>query len=126
MKRRAESSLKQFVQWGRHGGRVRARRLAPSRRSAIAANAARARWRAPPSLSPSLPSVRLQETDWQDPVYLQEVLADGSLSDWRMLHRFIAERPFGATAQALERVLTAEKMYGVTPLWGALLRQVQG
>lgn len=71
-------------------------------------------------------SVRLQEADWQDPVYLQEVLAEGTLADWRMLHHLITEYPFGATATALERVLAAGHIYGVTNLWTALLRGVQG
>lgn len=71
-------------------------------------------------------SVRLATANWEDPVYLAEVLTEGTLSDWRTLYHRAAEHPFGATSQALTKVLHAEIIYGVTPLWHGILRMIQG
>ncbi|MBI2346903.1 MAG: hypothetical protein HYV03_08550 [Deltaproteobacteria bacterium] len=113
-----------FARWGRRGGQTRARRLSPLRRSTIAAQAARARWRGTEA-EHSLPSVRLVAANWEDPVYLEEVLAEGLLADWRTLYQRIADYPFGATAEALARVLVAQAIYGATPLWKGILRHLQ-
>ena len=125
MQRLSEPARRLFVQYGQRGGRTRARRLGPSRRSAIAARAARARWQKQ-SQNPSMISVRLAAADWADPVYLAEILSEGTLSDWRVLYRRAADRPFGTTSQALTKVLHAESIYGVTPLWRGILRRIQG
>lgn len=117
---------KTFARWGRSGGRLRAKRLSSSERSLIASKAARARWATKPTPSVDHASVRLQQADWASPVYLEEILSDGSVSDWRVLYRCIADFPFGDTATALSRVLSASAIYGVAPLWRGILRSVQG
>lgn len=119
-----------FKQCGRRGGRARARRLTSSRRSAIAAQAASARWQnlhvtAKQSSCP-VPSVRLRGSSWDDPAYLQEILSEGSLEDWGQLYESLADRPFGGIAEALKQVLVSEEIYGVTPLWKGILQGVQG
>lgn len=127
MKRLSEPARQLFVQCGQRGGHARARQLAPSRRSAIAAQAARARWRKRPPKNLPMTSVRLATANWEDPVYLAEVLAEGTLSHWRILYHRAAEYPFGATSQALAKVLhEGETIYGVTPLWRGILRTIQG
>lgn len=119
---------KAFARWGRSGGQKRAKRLSSSQRSSIASQAARARWKVKPASSGSAnySSVRLQYADWTSPVYLEEILADGSLSDWRMLYHRIADFPFGKTADALSRVLSSSELYGVIPLWRGILQSVRG
>jgi hypothetical protein len=119
---------KTFASWGRTGGQKRAKRLSSSQRSHIASQAARARWKIKPALSGSVDhsSVRLQRADWSSPVYLEEVLADGSLSDWRTLYHRIADFPFGKTADALSRVLSSSELYGVIPLWRGILQSIRG
>lgn len=74
----------------------------------------------------SMPSVRLKESQWKDPVYLEEVLSHGSLGDWKVLRCMIADRPFGAEAGALEKVLNAVDIYGATSLWKGILRHLRG
>lgn len=117
---------KAFARWGRSGGQLRAKRLSSSERSLIASKAARARWATNPAPSAEHPSVRLQQADWANPVYLEEILSDGSVSDWRALYRRVIDFPFGDTASALSRVLNASMIYGVTPLWRGILRTLQG
>lgn len=119
---------KAFASWGRTGGQKRAKRLSPSQRSSIASQAACARWKVKSASSGSAnhSSVRLQHADWSSPVYLEEVLADGSLSDWRALYHRIADFPFGKTADALSRVLLSSELYGVIPLWRGILQSVRG
>lgn len=127
MQRLSEPARRLFAQCGQRGGRIRARHLAPSRRAAIAAQAARVRWQKPLSETPSMTSVRLATANWEDPVYLAEVLTEGTLSDWRALYHRAANYPFGATSQALAKVLhEGETIYGVTPLWRGILRRIQG
>lgn len=118
---------KAFARWGRSGGRKRAESLSASQRSQIASRAARARWKVQAGQTPEVhDSVRLRRADWKDPVYLEEILSDGALSDWRVLYRQISEFPFGPTAEALSRVLSATQIYGATPLWRGLLAAVRG
>lgn len=118
---------KVFVQWGRSGGKLRAKRLSSSQRSLIASRAARARWRGQAAAVVSAPSsVRLQQADWDSPVYVEEVLSDGGILAWRALYRRIFDFPFGGTAEALARVLASSEMVGVTPLWKGLLGSVRG
>lgn len=111
-----------FRKSGRRGGRARARKLSPERRSEIAAKAARARWGGSP---PMMRSVRFEAVDLANPAYLEEVLLEGSMRDWRDVFSEISNRPFGDVAQALARVLSSSKSYGITPLWIGLLRSVQ-
>ena len=73
-----------------------------------------------------MPSVRLEKPLWKDPVYLEEVLSHGSLNDWRELRRKIADRPFGPEANALEKVLKATNIYGMTSLWKGILGHLRG
>ncbi len=95
----------------------------------IASTAAQARWNKKKSdfssLSP-LSSVRLQEPRLEDPVFLEELLSEGTLEQWKQIYKEIAKRPFGPVANALERVLSFSKIYGVTPLWKGILREVMG
>lgn len=120
----SKPTQRRFARWGRRGGRARARRLSPLRRSAIAAQAARTRWHGSQARR-AMPSVRLVAANWEDPVYLEEVLAEGSLADWRLLYQRISDRPFGATAEALARVLTSQEIYGAAPLWKGIVRHQQ-
>lgn len=115
-----------FEQWGRKGGRKRARRLSAMERSAIASKAAKARWGKNRPASKTTFSIRLDNPGLDDPVYVEEVLSEGSLEEWRRIYQQIADRPFGPTAEALERVLSATQIYGVTPLWQGILRTIQG
>ncbi|MBI2981120.1 MAG: hypothetical protein HYY44_02270 [Deltaproteobacteria bacterium] len=126
--KRPIKSRRFFEDCGRQGGRRRARLLSPSKRSAIAKQAAAARWGRIPSSTPSksMPSVRLDDPQFDDPVYLAELLEEGSLSHWREIYQRITDQPFGPTADALEKVLSSHKIYGVTPLWEGILREAQG
>lgn len=112
--------------WGARGGHTRAKRLSPMQRSLIARQGAHARWQRPANAHKAMPSVRLHSPDWANPVYVEEVLAEGTLHDWRQLYQHIREFPFGATATALECVLRATALYGVTPLWRGVLTDAQG
>lgn len=71
-------------------------------------------------------SVRLRRPLWENPVYLEEVLLFGGLKEWRELHRIIGNRPFGAEAGALEKVLEATSIYGASVLWKGILKNFQG
>lgn len=72
-----------------------------------------------------MPSIRLDAADWEDPVYVEEVLLEGGLRNWSQLFQRIANHPFGPTAVALAQVVAHGEAYGVIPLWRGLLRQVQ-
>ena len=111
-----------FRESGRRGGRSRANKLSPERRSEIAARAARARWKVPRL---GWESVRFKAPDLTNPAYLEEILLEGSLRDWRPIYEEIADRPFGDIAQALERVLVSSSHYGVIPLWTGILRNAR-
>lgn len=115
-----------FEHAGHLGGKKRAQRLSAARRAFIASQAARARWGKSPARAPLQPSTRLSQIQWNDPVYLEEVLSEGSLEIWRELYKQIYDFPFGATAQILKKVLNATKIYGITPLWKGILMSVQG
>ncbi len=119
-------SKSDFKRWGRQGGRKRARVISPSRRSAIAVQAARSRWAKESNGVPPMPSVRLLTPNWDDPVYLEEALSDGGLVEWTELYRRVREHPFGPTADALVQVLSFAQIYGVLPLWRGLLRNLRG
>lgn len=73
-----------------------------------------------------MPSTRLNADSWQDPVYVEEILAGGALHDWAELYRRIANHPFGETSEALERVVQSTYIYGATNLWKGLLNNVRG
>ena len=125
MAKKSKHSRSFFERAGRLGGKKRAQRLSSSQRSLIAAQAARARWGKTLFSDPTLPSTRLSHIQWSDPVYLEEVLSEGSLEAWRELYVQLADHPFGLVAQALQKVLAANLMYGITPLWKGLLHGLQ-
>ena len=114
-----------FKKWGKQGGNARNKRLSPSQRHSIASHAALVRWRKN-SVVPPMPSVRLSSLSWKNHVYLEEVLAEGSLSDWRQLYQQIVNYPFGEVAEVLERVVNSVTIYGATRLWKGLLACLQG
>ncbi len=116
-----------FEQWGQRGGRARARSLSSHERVVIAANAARTRWNKQNATSPVfLSSVRLEKAELNNPVYLEEVLSDGTWEDWKRLYQIISDRPFGDTAVVVEKVCSSVKMYGVAALWQGILRSIRG
>jgi hypothetical protein len=117
-----------FQKWGKMGGKKRAHNLSPSRRKLIAQRAASIRWGSQPQKDNKqfMPSVRLNKPSWKSPVYLEEVLAYGSLSDWRELYRIITDHPFGAETEALEIVLRETKIYGTSVLWRGILNHLRG
>lgn len=115
-----------FRECGRRGGLKRAKRLSASLRSNIASKAARARWKNKSSASSLMSSVRLDVPQMDDSVFLEELLSEGSLEEWRNVYQEILNRPFGSTASALEKVLSATTIYGVIPLWKDILRTVRG
>jgi len=115
-----------FKAAGKRGGQKRAKNLSPGRRSEIAARAARSRWKGPKAGSALMQSVRFDQPKLSDPAYVEEMLLDGSLQDWRCLYEEVSDRPFGPAAAALKTVLSSTKHYGVTPLWSGLLRNIQG
>ena len=129
MKSLSKQTQRLFKEAGRQGGLRRARGLDSARRRDIARQAAIARWKTPvppAAATASLPSARLREPVWSDPVYLEEVLSFGTLADWRLLYHRLLDHPFGSEVQALEKVCQFSTLYGVTPLWGELLRSLQG
>lgn len=115
-----------FVAWGRQGGKKRASRLSRIERATIAAIAARARWGKKMAPLDNLRSVRLDLPQLGDPVYLEELLVEGSLQDWKLLYHKIADYPFGETSQSLAKVLSSAKIYGITTLWQGILNSIQG
>lgn len=126
MKPVSPKALQAFQRWGKEGGKKRAQRLSASKRRTISRHAACVRWNREPENDVLLPSVRLNEALWDDPVYLEEVLSHGTLREWRELHRRIDDRPFGPEALALEKVLNATHAYGTTFLWKGMLKRRQG
>lgn len=125
MKGLSKKNIRSFQEYGRSGGKKRARHLSSERRSAIAAHAAKVRWKRSDSKN-SLLSVRFDFPQLGSPAFLEEMLVEGTLSDWRQIYQRIADHPFGPTAQALEKALLASHAYGVIPLWKGILRTVQG
>ena len=114
-----------FKKWGSEGGRSRKKALSPSRRSRIASQAAHARWGKKPVLQ-KMESIRLEKPSLEDPVYLEEILSEGGLREWRMLYHQVADHPFGETAKALEKVVCSVEIYGTTNLWRSLLKNLRG
>ena len=115
-----------FKRWGKKGGKKRAQKLSASKRRAISKHAAQMRWNRQGKNKTLMSSVRLKEAFWEDPVYLEEVLSYGGLNEWKELRRMVADRPFGAEAAALEKVLDATEIYGTTFLWKGILKSLQG
>lgn len=106
---------------------MRKRSLSGLERTLIAKKAAQARWgKGFDSQEGSWSSVRVNQSNLSHPVFLEELLMEGSLDDWRVLYLEVINRPFGATTLALERVLSSTKIYGVTPLWTGILKTAQG
>ncbi|MBI5298733.1 MAG: hypothetical protein HY877_00320 [Deltaproteobacteria bacterium] len=126
MKPASKKALQAFKQWGEAGGKKRAKNLSSSKRQSISRHAAEVRWGLQKTGETSMPSVRLKESLWEDAVYLEEVLSHGGLEDWKELRRKIADRPFGAEAVALEKVLNAMDIYGATSLWKGILGHLRG
>ncbi len=73
-----------------------------------------------------MPSIRLEEPSLNDPVYLEEILSEGAWKDWRALYRFVADKPFGSVACALEKVCASVDIYGAVELWSGILRSLRG
>ena len=121
----SKTTMLAFKQWGKMGGKRRAKNLSPLARQSISRYAALARWRSRKISIVSMSSVRLRESLWTDPVYLEEILSDGTLRDWKELRRKISDRPFGPEAIALERVLYATAIYGTTSLWKQILAHLR-
>lgn len=115
-----------FEECGRKGGRKRARRLSPAARLAIASRAANARWKKGGKAPIPISSMRLEKPSLEDPVFLEELLREGSLNDWKEIYQKIADHPFGSSSNALEKVLESTLIYGATPLWKEILRNLKG
>ncbi|OGQ67075.1 MAG: hypothetical protein A3F89_03030 [Deltaproteobacteria bacterium RIFCSPLOWO2_12_FULL_50_11] len=109
-----------FKKWGQSGGRARAKKLSSRELSLIAARAARTRW------GVSLPSIRMENSQMDDPVYIEEILSDGLWKDWQNLYQIIADHPFGDTAAAVEKVCDHANIYGATALWKGILYSLRG
>ena len=124
MRRIPKATQKLFKHWGSAGGHKRRKALSPAHRSLIASQAARARWKGE-TLS-SVQSVRLKEVRWDEPVFIEEILAEGGLPAWRELYHRIVDFPFGETAEALEKVVHSVTLYGATHLWKSLLKNCRG
>lgn len=73
-----------------------------------------------------MPGIRLKNPSWSDPVYLEEILAEGNLEAWRQLYHRVADHPFGETSEALEKVIANVEIYGATHLWRGLLGNLRG
>lgn len=84
------------------------------------------RWRRNATKKQWPKSFRLQAPLFSDPVYLEEVLNDGTIDLWREVYLEIADKPFGEVALVLEKVLSVTKIYGITPLWQGLLKRLRG
>ena len=125
MKRTPKATQTLFKKWGKEGGKTRAKGLSAARRRLIASQAARARWGKTEPASP-MSSIRLDNPSLKDPVYLEEILAEGGLDEWRQLYHQIADHPFGETAHALQKVVGSVEIYGATKLWKSLLNHLQG
>lgn len=125
MSRLSSKTRRLFEDYGRQGGIKRSQSLSGLERSLIARKAAENRWgkRAKTLL---MPSIRLNQSTLSHPVFLEELLTEGSLDDWKILHHEITDHPFGPTAVALKKVLLSTKIYGVNPLWRGILKSVQG
>ncbi|MBI1870824.1 MAG: hypothetical protein HYS07_06500 [Chlamydiae bacterium] len=117
MPRLSKSTRSIFREWGREGGEKRARLLSRERRSRIAAKAAQKRW--------GSYSIRLKSAYWNDPVYLEEILSEGTLQTWRKLYHRLKKKPMGPTALSLEKVLASVKLYGVISLWREILKKIR-
>lgn len=115
-----------FKACGQKGGKARARHLSAARRSAIAARAAHVRWKKPVEGTSLMPSIRIENPALDNPAYVEEILCEGSLEDWKAIYHCIIDRPFGPEAQALEQAIASTSAYGVIPLWRGLLQTVRG
>ncbi len=125
MARHLQKNMRFFSNCGRKGGLKRALRLSKPERMAIASKAAKARWDKAPPQQKLMSSVRLNQPQLHNPVFLEELLSEGSLDQWTLLYQMIADFPFGPVTFSLERVLSSTKIYGVTRLWKGILKGVQ-
>lgn len=126
MSRLLRKARRFFEECGRKGGLKRARRLSAPERLAIASRAANARWKKGGKEPLPISSVRLEQPSLDDPVFLEELLMEGSLDEWREIYKKIADQPFGPAADSLEKALESTNIYGVTPLWKGILRNIKG
>lgn len=116
-----------FAHYGRQGGLKRSHSISGLKRALIAQKAAKARWAKPSPVTKQLmPSVRFNESTLSNPTFLEELLEEGSLDDWRILYLEVTNHPFGSTAISLKKVLSSTKIYGITPLWKGILKVAQG
>lgn len=125
MARLSPKTRRLFEDYGRQGGVKRSQFLSGLERSLIARKAAEVRW-GKRSKAPLMRSIRLNQSTLSHPVFLEELLTEGSLDDWKILHHEITDHPFGVSAVALKKVLLSTKIYGVNPLWMGILRSAQG
>lgn len=126
MGRLSKQAKAYFMACGKKGGAQRKKRLSATQRSHIAKLAARKRWGLTTSTQEQIQSIRLESPSWSNPVYLEEILLEGSLQEWQTLCRLISEHPFGDVAHALETVVISTHIYGATNLWGSLLKGLRG
>lgn len=116
-----------FASYGRKGGLKRSYALSGLKRTLIAKKAAKTRWSKHSHLIEQImPSVRFNESTLSNPTFLEELLEEGSLDDWRVLYLEVTNHPFGSTAISLKKVLSSTKIYGITPLWKGILKVAQG
>lgn len=54
---------------------------------------------------------------------LDDLLDRGDLDDWAPLAAAVAADPYGAVAEAVDRICHAHPMYGTAPLWRAYLER---
>lgn len=71
-------------------------------------------------------SIRIEKPSLEDPVFLEELLLEGSMDEWGKIYQKIADHPFGPTADSLEKVLESTNIYGATSLWKGILQNVKG
>lgn len=114
-----------FAKCGKSGGLKRARRLSASQRTLIAVKAAKTRWGKKPASPQTFKSIRFDDPQLSNATFIEELLLESSLNDWKLLYHVIVNQPFGPVAQALEQVLSSTPIYGVTPLWRGILKNVQ-
>ena len=115
-----------FVRWGHSGGKKRAKNLSQQERSHIASHAACIRWASIKKTKKEHTSIRLKEAKLDDPVFLEEILSEGSLDSWKELYRELSDHPFGSIAEALQSVINYTHIDGVTHLWTRVLETLRG
>jgi hypothetical protein len=57
-----------------------------------------------------MPSVRFGAPSLEEPAYLEEVLVEGGLRDWKMIYEEISDRPFGPVVLGFEADQNARRL----------------